>query len=219
MWIKRTCKKKRVKLRHTKQKSPSGTSEQRFSIFHLDVFAVRGEVDLDHEAGDVLTVTDPVEGRPKTKVVKIHSTFNWTHCQEAVIWTEPEPRGQNRLNWLRNKTHVYHWCPDQRPDLLPYVLDGDAAVSLLAPDSEGVDEQDDELAVLHADRNHLSVGAVGRALGRMTQTHLVEKFLRETEKWKDENLHQGKKKIWFSAQSSPYQPGPISWWSRRHWRR
>lgn len=64
------------------------------------------------------------------------------------------------------KTHV-----------VPYILDADAAVPLLAPDSEGVDQQDDELSVLHTDGNHLSVGTVGGALGRMTQTNLVQKFL------------------------------------------
>lgn len=64
-----------------------------------------------------------------------------------------------------------------RADVVPYVLDGNAAVSLLAPDGEGVDQQDDELSVFHADGNHLSVGAVGGALGRMTQTHLVQEFL------------------------------------------
>lgn len=62
-------------------------------------------------------------------------------------------------------------------DVVPYVLDGDAAVSFLAPDGEGVDQQDDEFSVLHADGNHLSVGAVGGALGGVTQTHLVQEFL------------------------------------------
>lgn len=60
---------------------------------------------------------------------------------------------------------------------VPYILDGNAAVSLLAPDGERVDQQDDELSVLRTDGNHLSIGTVRRALGRMTQTHLVQKFL------------------------------------------
>ncbi len=60
---------------------------------------------------------------------------------------------------------------------LPYVLDGNAAVSLLAPDGEGVDQQDDELSVLHADGHHLSIGTVRGALGRMTQTNFVQEFL------------------------------------------
>lgn len=64
-----------------------------------------------------------------------------------------------------------------KTSVLPYVLDDDAAVSLLAPHCEGVDQQDYELSVLHANRNHLSIGAVGGALGRMTQTHLVQEFL------------------------------------------
>lgn len=51
---------------------------------------------------------------------------------------------------------------------LPNVLDGDIAVPLLPPDGQRVDQQDDELSSLHADGNHLSVGTVGRALGRMT---------------------------------------------------
>lgn len=71
--------------------------------------------------------------------------------------------------------------PDARyglwADVLPYVLYGHAAVSLLAPDREGVDQQDYELSVLHADGNHLAVWTVGRALGRMTQTHLIQEFL------------------------------------------
>lgn len=70
-------------------------------------------------------------------------------------------------------------------DVPPYVLDGDAAISLLAPDGEGVDQQDDELSVLHTDGHHLSVGTVRGALGRMTQTHLVQKFL--TQKTRKQN--------------------------------
>jgi len=62
-------------------------------------------------------------------------------------------------------------------NVLPDILDGDTAISLLAPHCERVDQQDDELSILHADGNHFSVGAVGRALGRMTQTHLVQEFL------------------------------------------
>lgn len=62
-------------------------------------------------------------------------------------------------------------------EVLPYVLDGDAAVSLLAPDGEGVDHQDNELSILHANGNHLSIGTVRGAFGRMTQAHLVQKFL------------------------------------------
>lgn len=58
--------------------------------------------------------------------------------------------------------------------VIPYVLDGDAAISLLAPDGQGVDQQHDELAVLHADGDHLPIGAVGGALGRMTQTYPVQ---------------------------------------------
>lgn len=57
--------------------------------------------------------------------------------------------------------------------ILPYVLDGDTAVPLLAPYGQGVDQQHDELAVLHANRDHLPVGAVGGALGRMSQTYPV----------------------------------------------
>lgn len=63
--------------------------------------------------------------------------------------------------------------------VLPYVLNGDAAVPLLAPDGQGVDQQHDELAVLHADGDHLPVGAVGGALGRMSQTHPVQQFLQQ----------------------------------------
>lgn len=54
------------------------------------MFAVSREVDLDDKARDVLAVANPVEGWPQRKVVEIHSTFNRTHCQETVVWTEPE---------------------------------------------------------------------------------------------------------------------------------
>lgn len=77
------------------------------------------------------------------------------------------------------RTEVPHQ-PNPGDKVVPYVLDGDAAISLLAPDGEGVDQQDDELSVLHADGDHLSIGAVGGALGRMSQTHLVQQFLQQT---------------------------------------
>lgn len=56
---------------------------------------------------------------------------------------------------------------------LPDILDGNTAISLLAPHSQRVDQQDDELPILHPDGNDLSVRTVGRALGRMAQTYLV----------------------------------------------
>lgn len=56
------------------------------------MFAVSREVDLDDGAGDVLTVADPVEGRPKREVVEIHRTLNRSHGQEAVVRTEPDPQ-------------------------------------------------------------------------------------------------------------------------------
>lgn len=45
-------------------------------LFNLDVFAVGREVNLDDEAGDVLTVTNPIERWSQRKVVEIHSTLN-----------------------------------------------------------------------------------------------------------------------------------------------
>lgn len=58
------------------------------------MFAVGREVDLDDEARDVLTVADPVEGGSQRQVVEVHSTFNRTHRQEPVVWTEPGPGEQ-----------------------------------------------------------------------------------------------------------------------------
>lgn len=84
-----------------------------------------------------------------------------------------------RLTPTHSSTHT-------KSDVLPDVLDGDTAVSLLAPDGERVDQQDDELSVLHTDGNHLSVGTVRGALGRMAQTHLVQKFL--TQKTRQQHM-------------------------------
>ncbi len=61
----------------------------------------------------------------------------------------------------------------------PYVLDGHAAVSLLAPYAQWIDQQHDELSVLHPDGHHLTVRTVRRALRRMTQTDLVQEFLED----------------------------------------
>lgn len=80
-------------------------------------------------------------------------------------------------------------CPNVVCSGEPYVLDGDAAVSPLAPHSERVYQQDNKLSVLRSNRYHFSVRAVGGALGRMTQTHFVQKFL----------LMKTKKQQWFGA--------------------
>lgn len=48
----------------------------RVILFYLDVFAVSRKVDLDDKARDVLTVTNPVEGRSQRQVVEIHSTVS-----------------------------------------------------------------------------------------------------------------------------------------------
>lgn len=57
---------------------------------HLDVFAVSREVQLDYKAWDVFAVADPVQRRSQRKIVEVHSTLHRTHCQEAVVWAEPE---------------------------------------------------------------------------------------------------------------------------------
>ncbi len=64
----------------------------------------------------------------------------------------------------------------------PYVLDGHAAVSLLAPYGQWIHQQHDELSVLHPDGHHLTVRTVRRALRRMTQIDFVQEFL-EDKKW------------------------------------
>lgn len=76
---------------------------------------------------------------------------------------------------MKVSTNLQTW----NTSVLPNVLDGDAAVPLLAPDGQGVDQQHDELAVLHADGDHLPVGTVGGALGRMSQAHPVQQFLQQ----------------------------------------
>lgn len=91
-------------------------------------------------------------------------------------------------------------------------------VSLLAPDGERVDQQDDELPVLHANGNHFSVGTVGRALGRMAQTHLVQEFLRQKAGLKEYTV-PGEVSSTPQFNPVPYQPGPIFGWSRHRWRR
>lgn len=89
-----------------------------FLVFNLDVFAVSREVDLDDEAWDVLTVSDPVQGRSQRKVVEIHCTFNWTHSQEPIVWTEPGPQETHKICaiYLRYNTEVL------KGEVLPYVL-------------------------------------------------------------------------------------------------
>lgn len=80
---------------------PALSKKVRFSLLNLDVFAVSREVDLDDEPRDVLTVTDPVEGRTQRKVVEVHSTFNWTYCEEPIVWTEPEPQESNQIKFTK----------------------------------------------------------------------------------------------------------------------
>lgn len=70
------------------------------------MFAVSREVDLDDKAGNVLTVTDPIERRSEGEVVEIHSTFNRTHCQEPVVWTEPEQGGTRDMRRLNVDAEV-----------------------------------------------------------------------------------------------------------------
>lgn len=60
---------------------------------------------------------------------------------------------------------------------VPYILDGGASVSLLAPDFEWRHQQDDELSVLHADGHHVSLRTVADGVGRVAQVHLVQHFL------------------------------------------
>lgn len=50
----------------------TGTRTKGFQPLNLDVFAVSGEIDLDHEAGDVLTVANPVQGWSQRKIIEIH---------------------------------------------------------------------------------------------------------------------------------------------------
>lgn len=99
------------------------------------------------------------------------------------------------------------------------VLDGDAAVPLLAPDGQRVDQQHDELAVLHADGDHLPIGAVGGALGRMSQTYPVQQFLQQRKTMMHQVYATEKvlPRVWLPF--LPYQPGPIFELSRHRWQR
>lgn len=65
--------------------------------------------------------------------------------------------------------------------LPPDVLDGGAAVSFLRPHLQRVGEEEEELAVLHPDRQHLSVCAVAHTPGCVADTHLVQQFLQKEE--------------------------------------
>lgn len=68
--------------------------------------------------------------------------------------------------------------PAQTTCYVPDILDSRFPVSFLSPDFEAVHQQDDELAILHADGHHLPVRAVGRTPGRVAQVHLVKQLLR-----------------------------------------
>lgn len=59
---------------------------------HLDVLAVSREVQLDNKAWNVFAVADTVQGGSQREIVEVHRALNRTHCQEAVVWAEPEAR-------------------------------------------------------------------------------------------------------------------------------
>lgn len=59
---------------------------------HLDVLAVSREVQLNNKPWNVFAVADPVQGGSQREIVEVHSALDRTHCQEAVVWAEPEVR-------------------------------------------------------------------------------------------------------------------------------
>lgn len=66
---------------------------------HLDMSTVSWEVHLEDKAWNVLTVTNPVEGRSEWQVIKVHGTIHRTHSQEPIIWTEPVDHREPFSGW------------------------------------------------------------------------------------------------------------------------
>lgn len=71
-----------------KLSSYSSNPDKQAAEVYPDVSAVGGEVHLDDEAGDALTVATPTEGRARGQVIKVHTVLLGAHSQVLLIWTE-----------------------------------------------------------------------------------------------------------------------------------
>lgn len=56
---------------------------------YLDVFAVSGEVQLDHKARNIFAIADAIESRTQSEIVEIYRTLHRSDGQQPVIRTEP----------------------------------------------------------------------------------------------------------------------------------
>lgn len=138
---------------------------------YLYVAAVSREVELQDEGGDVAAVNQPVQRRSCAHVVHVHRVLHGADRQQPPVWTEAAHR-------VRSNKHIqrFHFFAPALA-VLPDVLDGGAAVSLLRPHLQRVGEEEEELAVLHPHRQHLSVCAVADAASRVADAHFVQQFL------------------------------------------
>lgn len=146
---------------------------KRFLIdLYLDIFAVGREIQLDHKSRNIFAVADPVERRTQSQIIEIDSALHRADGQQPVI--RAEPARETGLENLCFYDHVFYWISQSQCLFWPYVLDGHATVSFLAPYGQWIHQQHDELSVLHPDGHHFTVRTVRRALRRMTQTDFVQ---------------------------------------------
>lgn len=152
------------------RKSPRLTGRDLQLWVYLYVAAVSREVELQDEGGDVAAVNQPVQRRPCAHVVHVHRVLHGADRQQPPVGTEAAHRVQS------NKHPALSFFTPALA-LLPDVLDGGAAVSLLRPHLQRIGEEEEELPVLHPHRQHLSVCAVADAASRVADAHFVQQFL------------------------------------------